>query len=308
MTDLESRAAALRQIAGSVGEDAAELNEAATRVQLVDQILERVLGWPRSQFHPEEYGGLDQEDQKKQWLDYHLGQPERPRLVVEAKRVGKTFSLSTRRTRQVSLGQLQSHNGKLLKEVLNQARRYCRTVGTLGFVVTNGYQWVASHHFVPGVPEANIQAVVFYDLDDIVENLVEFVELLSPEGLSAQTLAGRAGAPAARTPTFAKSIVQVVRGSSSPKDRNYLIGPMRLIIRECFHDLTRPDQAQLLHRCYVPTDATDETLKLLETFAGSSLPDSLPLDTTKVNRDDRGGTTLAEHYESGTTVLVVGRA
>ncbi len=75
-----------------------QLNEANTRLLLIDEVLEHVLGWPRETFNPEEYAAAVDEDHKgkRQWLDYHLktGEGMTLRLVVEAKRAGKAFELS----------------------------------------------------------------------------------------------------------------------------------------------------------------------------------------------------------------------
>src|SRR5687768_15264470 len=76
------------------------LNEADTRLQFINKILEKVLGWPVESFHAEEYvdaGGTGDDEKKREWLDYHLRVGETLRLVVEAKRTGKTFSLPATR-------------------------------------------------------------------------------------------------------------------------------------------------------------------------------------------------------------------
>jgi energy-coupling factor transporter ATP-binding protein EcfA2 len=240
-------------------------------------------------------------------LDYHLGRPDTTRLVVEAKRAGKTFSLAISRPRTVSLQQLRDNHGKDLRAAINQAQDYARRVGTLPFAVTNGHQWIISQLIVPGLPESSIQAIVFYSLEDIEQNLQEFVDLLSPSGMAAQTIAARAGATASRPPAFAKSLNQVLF-SSAPYTTNYLIAPLRLLMRECFGDLTGPDQSNMLSDCYVSTDTTSQHARLLETFAGNNLPTNLPLGTSKVKRDSQSTRDLADQISVGTSILIVGKA
>ena len=308
MTDLMARAIALKEIVSRIGSDGTGLSEAETRLLMINNILELVLGWPQAQFHPEDYGGVTADEARKTWLDYHLGTPDRPRLVVEAKRSGLTFTLgATRKSRVVPLRQLLENHGKELKAAIGQAQSYCKQVGTLGFVVTNGHQWIASQLLIPGLPEAKIQGVVFYDLEDVLQNLREFVDLLSPQGLADQTLVSRVGAPATQTPTFAKTLNDFLY-AGTPTSKNYLIGPIRLLMRECFGDLTAPDQADILAECYVPTDASDETLRLLESFAGSNLPNCLPLSAEKLRRDNQGTSSFADQVTAGSAVLIVGRA
>ncbi len=194
-----------------------------------------------------------------------------------------------------------------LGAAIRQAESYCKKTGTLSFAVTNGHQWVVSQFFVQGVPEEQIRAIVFYDFDDILGNLQEFVDLLSPNGISNQTLATRVASNLAIIPTFAKSLNDVVTERPLPS-KNYLISPMRLLMRECFGELTAPDQAEMLRTCYVSTDVTDETLKLLEIFAGDNLPPHLQVVARKLVRRPDAITDLTEGAPSGATVLLVGRA
>src|SRR5690606_38619965 len=126
---------------------------------------------------------------KREWLDYHLRHADAIRLVVEAKRAGKTFSLPTiKKQRKLPLSSLISNHGQTLGSAIQQAQKYCLSVGTFGFVVTNGFQWVASLAFAHNVRQEELQAVVYYDLEDIQTNLQEFIEFLSPTGLADQKL------------------------------------------------------------------------------------------------------------------------
>lgn len=83
MANYESGREALNQlIADRSG--LAGLNEAATRFQLIDFLLEKVLGWEKASTNVEVHreGG---------YSDYELGMP--PALLVEAKREGVHFTL-----------------------------------------------------------------------------------------------------------------------------------------------------------------------------------------------------------------------
>ena len=83
-----------------------DLNEASTRLQIINEVLEHVLGWSRQDFNPEEYvEGTSSEggQQRGEWLDYHLRSAQSLKLVVEAKRTGITFQLPTDRKQRVIL-------------------------------------------------------------------------------------------------------------------------------------------------------------------------------------------------------------
>lgn len=184
-----------------------QLNEANTRLLLIDEVLEHVLGWPRETFNPEEYAAAVDEDHKgkRQWLDYHLktGEGMTLRLVVEAKRAGKAFELSLSKPQPVlPLKQLRQNHGPVLGSAIAQALKYCGEVGTHCFVVTNGAQWIASLVFAHNVAASELSAVVFSSLEDIAARLPEFIDLLSPAGLASQVLLTRAIAGGTRVPLF----------------------------------------------------------------------------------------------------------
>ena len=101
-------ARALRSLIDTYGlhEPWRELNEATTRLLVIDVILSEVLGWPKECFSPEEPATADDFSGGRRhtsWLDYHLKHPSTPqRLVVEAKKAGASFSLGrTRKRRRV---------------------------------------------------------------------------------------------------------------------------------------------------------------------------------------------------------------
>jgi hypothetical protein len=284
-------------------------NEAATRLLFVNRVLTQVLGWPVEDFNPEQFvpAWSPSDGKKHEYLDYHLQHGHSLRLVVEAKRAGKVFSLpTTRKPRTLPLKQLKDNHGTVLPQTIRQAERYCMATGTIAFVVTNGAQWIASLAFAHNVRAEDIQAVVFYGLDDIRENLLEFFELLSPEGIASQTLMNRAVSGHSLVPDFAGRLNDALRPGSPGQNSNYLIGPLGVLMGTCFGDLTSNDHAEMLEECYVSSDVTDEYLKKLESFVGDTLPSDLEF-ATKVGRSTDEAFTNARGT-TGSSLLVVGRA
>lgn len=286
----------------------AKLNEAATRLLIINTILSDVLGWPVENFNPEElvaaWSPVD--DKKREWLDYHLRSGDVIQLVVEAKRAGTMFTLpATRKDRKLPLKQLSDNHGKALAQAISQARTYSLGVGTQSFAVTNGHQWITSILFAQNIRAESLQAVVFYDLEDIRLNLQEFIDYLSPDGIASQSLMTSAVSGRSLQPRFARSINEEVRPGKA-FERNYLISPMKVLMATCFRDLTSEDHAEMLDECYVSSDATDEHLKRLESFAGIALPHSLEY-SKRIDRNENDALDELQRAR-GDSLLVIGRA
>ncbi|WP_437975007.1 P-loop NTPase fold protein [Sorangium sp. So ce295] len=282
-----------------------QINEAATRLRFIDRILAEVLGWPRSQLNPETYVGQVKE---KQWLDYHLVAGESSRLVVEAKRLGKTFNFEPKkRTRRVSLQSLRTAHSPALGTVIKQATGYCQKTGTINFVVTNGTQWIASIASWPNIPESKIDALVFHDLDEILGNLREFVEALGPDAIIRGTLIEKAIQGPSLLPPFARS-VNMTFANNPPQTKNYLARPLETLMLLCFDDLTGTEREQMLEFCYVTNDLTDSYVARLESFVGQTMPHNLRdanyIDRTK---SGKGKKRPPEVFSSGESVLLIGK-
>jgi energy-coupling factor transporter ATP-binding protein EcfA2 len=281
-------------------------NEATTRLQLINGMLTNVLGWTLEQLNPEEYlpGG-----EEKQWIDYHLGGSDEQRLIVEAKRLGKTFYFSPgARNRNVRLRSLRDNHGVELREVIEQAIRYCHDSGTYAFIVTNGKQWIASYSGWPNIPTDKINAVVFYDLEDIAQNLQEFCDILSPSGIASQRLLAKIIDGESARPSFARSLNQTQ--SHNPMTRtNYLAVPMEALMRLCFNELTDDDHDSMLEFCYVTNDLTEGDFKRLEIFVGNTLP-RYAVNAERLDRNDGerpNGAFSSKIRTRGETLLLLGK-
>lgn len=289
---------------------AASFNEATTRLILVNEILRWVLGWDTDEFTPEElvpaWSGMERKS-KREWLDYHLRHADAIRLVVEAKRAGKTFSLpTTKKQRKLPLVSLSTNHGQTLGSTIAQAQKYCWGVGTYGFVVTNGFQWVASLAFAHNVRQEDLQAVVYYDLEDIQTNLQEFIEYLSPAGLADQRLMSAAISGRSLVPNFARRLNDALLPATAD-GKNYIATQMRSLMGLCFSDLTSADHAKMLEDCYVSSEATDSHLKQLEAFVSTNLPRELA-EARKIDRSSTENPFRESQVGYGESLLVIGRA
>ena len=121
------------------GENAKEIyeaNEAKTRLLIIDELL-IILGWAKEDFNPEEV------TQRGQYIDYLLKINDSPRLIIEAKRIGNTFSPLKKKLHKniYSLSYIKSSFGQPFADVLKQAQNYAYETRMPYGVLTNGTEW-----------------------------------------------------------------------------------------------------------------------------------------------------------------------
>ncbi len=288
-------------------------NEAATRLVLINRVLTDVLGWKVEDLNPEQYLPGTDETQKavREWLDYHAIDANGSRLVVEAKRIGATFDLpAARKPRRVSLKSLQSNAGARIAEAIRQVLSYSIKVGTSCFVVSNGNQWVASASFVEGIPVDEMNAIVFYSLEDVRDNLTLFAESLSPIGISQQKIFQQVVDGLSLRPDFAKCINDELR-PNAPENQNYLAAPLERLMSICFGEMVDLNHQKMLEDCYVSLDAANSDVMQLETFIGNTLPYELrapPLSRERELDAASPDDVFLMGEQKGESILVVGRA
>jgi hypothetical protein len=96
-------------------------NEATTRLHLIDELLVRVLDWPKDQILAEEsYGGT--------YADYSLGSPA-TRLIVEAKKEDVYFELPVGVSTGVVGIKTLFDTSSQIEAAIRQALTYCQERG-----------------------------------------------------------------------------------------------------------------------------------------------------------------------------------
>lgn len=181
----ESALAVLRKIRAEAGSDPnlASLNEAKTRLLVIDELL-MALGWPKHEFNPEERAG------GTGFTDYLLSIEDRPRLVVEAKRTGRTFKSNKRHTKsEYTLSYVRSAFGQMVSDVLEQARGYAKEHGVPFAAITNGGEWLLVQLIPhPGQEADDLKCFYFGDLLREDGNFDLFWELLSRNAIASGQL------------------------------------------------------------------------------------------------------------------------
>jgi hypothetical protein len=184
---------ALAKLRSTFGErsDAAKLqvaNEAATRLLLIDEVLE-ALGWSKDEFCPEERTASGE------FTDYVLTANAEPWMIVEAKRAGATFDVPAftgprANTLVLALGKLVDRSGKSFLDATKQATRYCNDHAVPLACVTNGSQWI----FFRGLskekePWRSGTALVFRSAQELLDNFNEFWSALARDNVGTASLA-----------------------------------------------------------------------------------------------------------------------
>lgn len=183
MADYETGRESLTRLVEETSSHRENLNESDTRFHILDQLLNDVLGWPRSVIRTERHADGD-------YTDYELGTP--PQLVVEAKRTGKAFVLpSGWDQHDLKLRTICEHSQEA-KEAVEQVVRYAQQRGIPYAVASNGHQLFAFlGSRLDGVAPRDGKAVVFLSLEDMLDRFDELWDLLSPPAISAGQLRNR---------------------------------------------------------------------------------------------------------------------
>lgn len=160
-----------------------DANEAATRLKVIDHVLNDVLNWTDDDISPEEHVS---EDGTTKFADYIL-RTANTAIVVEAKKAGAAFCVDKGQRRvKLSNGFLQSELGAAIV----QARDYARKLSIDFAVATNGATWAifpAQRH--DQVKFNDSTAIVFWTLEDALhEHYQEFFDLLSRDAVISGSL------------------------------------------------------------------------------------------------------------------------
>lgn len=153
-------------------------NEAETRLKLIDQIIFSVLGWTHDDVRVEHRAS---EDRKTYFIDYVL-HTANTSLIVEAKRVGATFS-------EVPNVRRSKLNGQILEgdvgKHIHQVRDYARSASIPFAAITNGSSWIVFPALrVDQVAFSESAALIFPDLGSVLStNFGEFSDLLSRDAV-----------------------------------------------------------------------------------------------------------------------------
>ncbi|WP_313150790.1 P-loop NTPase fold protein [Lysinibacillus capsici] len=156
------------------------LNEADTRLKIIDTLFIDILGWDKRDLELEHSIGDTKQDQEHKTLfaDYLL-ESDNNLFLIEAKRNERYFSLpsSNHRTYKKESGFLATNKDN--KKFIDQAVQYMNKIGTPFCVLCNGLQLIIIRRRTVRVKR---DILVFKNIEDIDRNFIDFYSILSPLG------------------------------------------------------------------------------------------------------------------------------
>lgn len=275
--------------------DTADLNEADTRFQIIDQLFADVLGWPRSSFRLEQ-ATVDG------YMDYHFCRPNgTPALIIEAKRIGIYFDIPPnfnheRLYREVKVKALLT--SKDLKEALLQAHRYATDEGSEYAGVSNGRQLVVFKVFEKGRSWRDLPALVISHISWFVESYTEAVTLLGYSSVVERSSLRRRfdhKNAASRELFFCKDKINAF---NQIINANALATMLRPIVQRYFGPLDVEDP-DFIDNCYVNQRAYDKSLKGIRSLIRDAVSPFMATYGIAETEDNKRGGAFARRITRG---------
>lgn len=248
--------------------------EADTRAQFIDPILEAV-GWSPGCIRREPYAGWKN---SKGYVDYLLLVDDKPRMVLEAKKTGRSFQIPSRlaTNRQTSFRKLQDIASHDLAQALEQCLRYAQHVGALYACATNGIDWIFFKPTHPGRSLPDAKVIVFHGIDQIRKRMDEFEGLLSAAGVeqgkTEKLLLGRD----IQVPTFSKRLRDdfPYSGELDPEEEDY----SNILDQMLTHYLIELTEEPDFRECYIPAKGNRSALGSLKSLVAERISSSNKTD------------------------------
>ena len=233
-----------------------ETKEQDTRCDLIDKVLE-ALGWTGTAL------GRESTTQAGDFLDYLLKADETPWLVVEAKRVGKTFHLDSAGSdggaaTLLSLRTLLNSRGQELRKILKKAADYCNAWAVPYACVTNGYQWI----FFRGLSSDKVKwgsgrALIFQSPTAVMDRFDDFASILGKDTAFGPFLPRVLEQPSSQQ--IPRSLVPaehlLFRKPQLSSGQTLVV---RSVAEALLTDIHGHDKVDMLDRCYVSPGLEEE--------------------------------------------------
>jgi len=246
--EYEAHWKAIGEVAVWYEANAANRNEATTRLQLIDRIFFDCLGWNRND-------AVAEEAHNGQYADYTFSAPRRL-LIVEAKKEGTYFELPVGLTGIETTIPSLLRTTTALKSALEQVAGYCQSRGVPYAAVTNGHQIVV---FVAtrsdGVPPFEGRALVFQSIAQMRDRFLDFWNILSKPAIEKQSLRARLFAkPSVSLPAKLSATIKPYPGT---KGRNPFQSSMKAVSEFILEDAAKAKNLEhtFLKACYCHSGA-----------------------------------------------------
>jgi hypothetical protein len=226
-------------------------NEAQTRRDLIDRLLEECLAWP-----PEHVAVETSHDGT--YTDYELGSSARV-LVVEAKREGIAFELPAGFNQATLPIRQLSAESPDVGRAMTQALSYAQNRSIPVAAVANGHQLVAFlGSRVDGVPSDLGRALVFPSLEAIRDRFRQFWDCLSRPGLEARHIHRLLTADRVEPPP--EKLSRRLVSYPGYKNRNPVAAELQILGGMFLEDIIRQPEIEpdFLRECYTPSGSLSQ--------------------------------------------------
>ncbi|CAI1130472.1 P-loop NTPase fold protein [Serratia quinivorans] len=274
-------------------------NEATTRLLLIDEVL-LSLGWGKDEFNPEDYC------QQAGYADYVLSIDQIPRVIVEAKKTGVTFSFPTNKTtrNEYTVSYFKSAFKSKFTEIIEQAQNYCIQKAVPYSIITNGAEWLVIPMLPkPGKTIESMKGIYFGNIfnDDFAFDL--FWQLLARDSVVNSSLEGYLS-ELNDSPSEVCNILKAHYGELNwikCKKEDFLDE----FYENFFTQITDSTQRKMLEYCFVSDSKLDQFKGELKRVLRDSAPNFLPKNSLDLNPDESKSQILKES-RSGKVVIITG--
>lgn len=260
MDPIEVAAEAMKRIQTEVqGYQSTITSEQDTRLKVINRILTEVLGWPLTSILTEEQSGDG-------FLDYKLSVDDAARLIVEAKKDGRSLGIANRSGGQTFKLSGVAFQEPSAREGIAQAVSYCGRKNAELACVTNGREWIVfrGSRLGDGKDTMDGQAFVFPSLDALLEKFALFYDLLAYPAVatfSYQSHFAQAEGKPPRKELFRKALRPPSTQNLMQRDK--LSKDIDRVMTSFFRRLTNDTDEEMIRVCFAVTNESrqaDENL------------------------------------------------
>jgi len=185
----------------------------------------------------------------KDYLDYIFSIDGVPKFVLEAKKVGRSFSIpNALKSRYYKIyGTITTDEN--IKQAIDQAQKYCIESGVRYGIISNGSQYILFEAFKYGSPWRHGRCAVFRSLKDIEKNFTTFWNILSKSSVINGSL--RKYVSQEELPLEFHRPIEHLHAKDSPITRNDMSPLLQPFTSHVFTDIIDESQLDVLRKCYV---------------------------------------------------------
>ncbi len=271
------------------------LNEADTRFRVIDEILEKILAWPKSSIACEVItDGVR--------ADYVLkNKAGKTVLVIESKREGVYFELpsfvnSNAHYTKVQMSKLLSDPN--IKQAVVQVKEYCEDLGCNYGAITNGYVWIIFLVTPQNAPWKTLPAFVIKNLLFFKDNYTTAINLLGYNAIvNDSSLKKQIGVTRIQSEEIYYPKDQITAYNTFINNNSYA-GTMNVISRKYLGNIPYMDE-KFFKNCYVINKGHYDDLEknVQNTINDSLTPYYRNLNVVDIRDEIREGGALAIKIE-----------